>query len=975
MWIALAILFVIVFVTIIYINTSKASETKNKEAEKKVYPLPKQRVYPYFYLKECQFFPDGSSRYSYSDEEILDMIEKLEEAVKKNEFFRAMKISTEIIKIEPKLDKVWINRLTSIFGEVIFEERAWNEVYSKRVINSCYGFLQTSDNAQDKSLAVKHVLLPLLLRNIKALLKYQEQKVTKYHNFEVYNLLINLYYVLPYSEILGLISSECLEDKCDPDFEDDHYAEKTIKSFLSHVDMLRTRNTSRLQEKSESKKISNCTLICDERMNATIICFDLNYGKEGTKEKIEARFFDENEQEIFLGKDEKTRYVDIFEINNSPSGIGKEEIVVLTDQKIHSVNIRIYNEEEESYNGLREQAVEKNKMSAEKTEAKNESKEGVSQKANDLKREEGATSEEAKVGEEIEEVFMNQKEEVPKILMYPAFKQIKKIIANDNQFVCLKENRTVITIGNCIDSQQVVTWNEIEDIFLEGKAIYALKADGTVTYVGESSYDGAEYLYSWENIKQLIPAEKHMIGLSNNATLNALGNNESGQCNVEDWYDIVQLEAKYHTVGLVKDGTVRATGENNFGECDVKSWKDIVQIGVGDFFTVGLGSSGKVYATGLNSCGQCNVTDWANIRKIFVSGNMTVGLRYDGRVVTSGKNIYRFDDVKKWSNIKDVFVTENRVIGIEQDGTVRAAGKPLKEFVSGNWSGVKAVALNKDSIVGLKEDGTLISNGLVFGQNLTSELQGIKKICENKVNAKMAVLTENDEVKIWNTDGNKDIYPIIYNAKDISLSETYLAVLKNDGTVSYLDFSKDIAELAASDVEEWNSVISVKAGNRFMAALTIDGKVRIFGVDHFGLREAEEWQDIVKIDVAENRIVGLNIEGRMFLAGANDFGEGDFIRILKGVKDFAVSELQTIVLQNDGTVKLTYNPIGASAELVNTWKNVKKVAVRKDNFVALTNDGKVLSTIENEVELAEWQEIDDIDASDTYVFGYVKMST
>jgi len=575
----------------------------------------------------------------------------------------------------------------------------------------------------------------------------------------------------------------------------------------------------------------------------------------------------------------------------------------------------------------------------------------------------------------MEEVFLNEKEEPMKILMYPAFDQIKKIVANDHQLVCLKENHTVITIGDCIDTQQVATWNDIEDVYISGKAIYAIKTDGTVFYVGESDYEGAEYLYSWENIKQLVPAEKHIVGVTNNATLTAIGNNANGQCNIEEWYDIVQIEARYHTVGLMKDGTVRATGENNFGECDVKAWKDIVQIGVGDFFTVGLSSTGKVIATGLNSCGQCNVTDWANIKKIFVSGNMTVGLRYDGRVVTSGKNIYRFDDVKKWNNIKDVFVTENRIVGIELDGTVRAAGKPFKEFVSGNWNGVTSVALNKDSIVGLRDDGSLVSNGLVFGQNLANELQGIKKICENKASGKMAVLTENEEVKIWNTDNSNGIYPMVYNAKDISLSETHLAVLKNDGTVSYLDFSRDVAELAVTDVEGWNNVISVKAGNRFMAALTIDGKVKTFGVAHAGLKAAEEWQDIVKIDVAGNRIVGLNIENRMFLAGSNDYGEGDFIRILKGVKDFVVSELQTMILQNDGTVKLTYNPIGASAELVSAWKDVKKIAVRKDNFVALTNEGKVLSTIENEVELAEWTGIDDIDASDTYVFGYIKMST
>lgn len=986
MWIAIAVLIIIIVSVVIYLNTSKSSEAK-KEVVKKVYPLPKQRQFPYFYLKECRFFPDGSSRFSYSDEEIIDMMDRLEEAVKKNEFFRAMKISNEIIKIEPRVDKVWIHRLNSIFGEVLSEERAWNEVYSKRVVNACYGFLQTADNVQEKSLAVKHVLLPLLLKNIGALIKYQKQKVTKYHNFEVYNLLTNLYYILPYRDILGMISSEVLDDKCDIDFEEDRYAQKTIKSFLSHVDMLRTRNTSRLQEKMESKKISNCTLIYDDKVGANIICFDLNYGKDSTKEKLEARFFDEKNEEIFFGKDDKVRYVDIFELGNNPTGIGKEEIVVLTDQRIYSVKVKIYNEEEENTRSrLKEKLAEE--MKTEKPQEKpQEKKANISEKKQSdnkpiekeaktkIEVENVSEIEQEEENEEIEEVFVNEKVEEKKILVYPSFNQIKKIDANDNQLVCLKENGTVVTVGNSVDSQQVAIWNDIADVVVEGKAIYAIKSDGRISYVGESSYDGAEYLYSWENIKQLVPAEKHIVGVTNNSTLVAIGSNESGQCNVEDWYDVVQLEARYHTVGLIKDGTVRATGENNFGECDVKSWKDIVQIGVGEFFTVGLNSAGKVFATGLNSCGQCNVTEWANIRRIYVSGKMTVGLRYDGRVVTSGKNIYRYDDAKKWTNIREIYVTENRIIGIEQDGTVRATGKPLKEFVSGNWSGVKAVAVNKDSIVGLKEDGTLLSNGLVFGQNLASEWQGVIKICENKKIAKMAILNENGEVKIWNTDNNNGVYPTIYDVKDISLSESYLGVLKNDGTVSYLDFSKDMAETSVLDVPEWNNMISVKSGTRFIAGLTIDGKVKIFGNAYISIINSEEWKDIVKIDVAGNRIIGLNIENRLYLAGADEFGESDFIQSLKGVKDFCVSELQTMILQNDGTVKLTYNPIGASVEMVNAWKNIKKIAVRKDNFIALTEDGIVLSTIENEVELAQWQNIDDIDASDTYVFGYAKMST
>ena len=52
--------------------------------------------------------------------------------------------------------------------------------------------------------------------------------------------------------------------------------------------------------------------------------------------------------------------------------------------------------------------------------------------------------------------------------------------------------------------------------------------------------------------------------------------NDSGQCDVSDWKDIVAVSAgNGHTVGLKSDGTVVAVGENDDGQCDVKSWNNI----------------------------------------------------------------------------------------------------------------------------------------------------------------------------------------------------------------------------------------------------------------------------------------------------------------------------------------------------------------------------------------------------------------
>ena len=70
----------------------------------------------------------------------------------------------------------------------------------------------------------------------------------------------------------------------------------------------------------------------------------------------------------------------------------------------------------------------------------------------------------------------------------------------------------------------------------------------------------------------------------------------------------------HHTLGLKNDGTVLAVGENNAGQCDISDWRDIVAIATDYEHTVGLKSNGTVLAVGNNDDGQCEVSDWRDIK-------------------------------------------------------------------------------------------------------------------------------------------------------------------------------------------------------------------------------------------------------------------------------------------------------------------------------------------------------------------------
>ena len=955
------IFFIIIAIIIILLVLSNNTKKVEVVEKKKEYAIPPQKRYPFFYIKDCRFYADAVSRFAYSEEEIDQFLGSLEESFAREDYTKAIKISNEVIKILPKSDKVWTRKLVAIFLDVIKNEKCWNEKLSKLIINCCFGFLQCYETVIEKSIAVKHVLLPLLLKNIDELIKYQNKNVTKYHNLEVYNLLFNLYYVIPYREFLILLSNYLLEDKTDKDFGEVLYVKQTLKTLLNQVDIIRTRNTSRLQETFDTKKITNCTLITDERIEANIVAFELTFEAGTKRETIEAIFYDDAGNEMHFGRTAQDRFIDIFEANSDRGLTSKEEIVLLTGEPVDKVILKIHKEEDVK-NIVDNKKSEENQNNIDENNSNKEERKSTNEESNNI-------DDEDNISKEIEVndiIHRGQK------VMYPAFDEIKDVGISNTQFVALKENNTVIALGISDKlKQQTTTWKNIDRIYVKKDAVFGVREDGTVIYAGEADYESIEYIYGWENIESLSLGEKHIVALTKNATAHAIGANSNGECDVDEWYDIVQLATAYHTVGLRKDGKVCATGENNFGECDVKSWQDIVQIAVGEFYTLGLTASGKVLATGLNSCGQCNVGDWANIKKIYAKGNMSIGLRYDGRVVTAGKNSYHYGDVKNWVRIKDIVVSNNRIVGIELDGTVHVAGKPYRNFVNGKWNEVAKVVISSNNIVGIRDNGTLISNELLFGYCLTGDTNSIVQICENTDGNRIAMLSEqgvltiSDKVK---NASNQSPYPTFYDIKKMAMSETHIAMLKNDGTVGYMRFSDGATE----NITGWNNIIDVGAGKGFIIGLDISGKVMGIGENSHGECEVGEWTDIVKIQVAGRRAIGLSIDGKLYMSGVSEFGEDDFIKLFKGVRDFALSDLQTMILEAEGTVKVTYHPTGVDTEGVKVWKNIKKVVTRGTNFLCLSEGGKVYSTIDEEAEITEWEEIDDIEASNSYVWAFLK---
>ena len=261
--------------------------------------------------------------------------------------------------------------------------------------------------------------------------------------------------------------------------------------------------------------------------------------------------------------------------------------------------------------------------------------------------------------------------------------------------------------------------------------IVGLKRDGTVIAVGFNEY-GACDVQEWTNIESVAAGIWHTIGLKSDGSVVSTGLNENGECNVFFWTDIVSVCAgESHTVGLKSDGTVVATGWNGNGACDVDGWMDIVAISAGRGHTVGLKSDGTVVAVGTNRYGECDVSSWSDIVAISTAANHTVGLKSDGSVVAVGSNMEGACGVDGWTNIVAISAGRGHTVGLKSDGTVVATRYTGDESYYGrcdveNWKGVVAISAGERHTVGLKSDGTIVVAGDLMSNEDFTRFNGIR---------------------------------------------------------------------------------------------------------------------------------------------------------------------------------------------------------------------------------------------------------
>lgn len=285
-------------------------------------------------------------------------------------------------------------------------------------------------------------------------------------------------------------------------------------------------------------------------------------------------------------------------------------------------------------------------------------------------------------------------------------------------------------------------------------------------------------------------------------------------------------------------------------------------------------------------------------------------------------------------NGRSIAVARFLTVVLMHDGTVVATGDNGNgQCDTSHWRDIIAVAAGHYHTVGLKCDGTVVAVGGVFGVWRNFALPGEMKYWDNM---------SYPEVERWN-----DIIAI-------SAGQDHIVGLKRDGTCEATGSGGN----GECDVSKWNDIVAISAGDFHTMGLHSDGTVVATGSKLDRKCATGNWKDIVAISAGTNHSVGLKRDGTVITAGNNDFGQCD-VRYWHDIVAIAAGDSHTVGLMSDGTVVATGKNNCEECNVEN-WKNIIAISAGYHYTIGLTRDGTVVATGFNKFDqcnVEKWRDI------------------
>ena len=213
-----------------------------------------------------------------------------------------------------------------------------------------------------------------------------------------------------------------------------------------------------------------------------------------------------------------------------------------------------------------------------------------------------------------------------------------------------------------------------------------------------------------------------------------------------------------------------------------------------------------------------------------------------------------------------------------------------------------------------------------------------------------------------------DAWGRITDRKTISAG-SHTVCLTDDGNILTAGGNDD-GEL---NVDSWDNIRDISAGNGFTVGLRPDGTVVAAGNNDYGQCDVEDWKDIVSVYAGYWSTVGIKADGTVMLAGRDCD-----VSWWKNIKAVDSSIFHTVGLLTDGTVVAaeTKDISGATHNYgqfdVSGWNNITAVSTGVSFTVGLRRDGTVVAVGDNtygQCDVGDWENIVAISANGWHVVG------
>lgn len=215
--------------------------------------------------------------------------------------------------------------------------------------------------------------------------------------------------------------------------------------------------------------------------------------------------------------------------------------------------------------------------------------------------------------------------------------------------------------------------------------------------------------------KLIAVGRDHVLCLNTDGTVSASSKDSLaslyGYMEVEEWTDVVAIDATQRSYAVTADGTVMKTDSRAFSSDEIRTdeLQGVCDVAAGDYFLAGLTPDGTVLASG-SVAKALDLSDFHDLSAISAGPTHLVGLRTDGSVVVTRHGTTASTcNTASWRDIVAIDAGPDFIIGLKADGTVLLTGANSSRYTDSGWSDIVAIAAGNEHVVGLKADGTVLA--------------------------------------------------------------------------------------------------------------------------------------------------------------------------------------------------------------------------------------------------------------------------